>query len=51
MSDHLPFARPTIDEQAIADAAQVLRSGSLASGPYVAKFESALSAYLGGRNR
>jgi len=49
MSDHLPFARPTIDEQAIADATQVLRSGSLASGPYVAKFESALSAYLGGR--
>ena len=49
MSDHLPFARPMIDEQAIADAAQVLRSGSLASGPYVAKFESALSAYLGGR--
>jgi len=49
MSDYLPFARPTIDEQAIADVAQVLRSGWIASGPYVAKFESALSAYLGGR--
>lgn len=49
MSDHLPFARPTIDEQSIADVAQVLRSGWIASGPYVAKFESALSAYLGGR--
>lgn len=49
MNAHLPFARPTIDEQAIADVAQVLRSGWIASGPYVAKFESALSAYLGGR--
>jgi dTDP-4-amino-4,6-dideoxygalactose transaminase len=49
MSDHLPFARPTIDEQAIADVAQVLRSGWIASGPYLAKFESALSAYLAGR--
>jgi dTDP-4-amino-4,6-dideoxygalactose transaminase len=46
---HLPFARPVIDEQAITDIAQVLRSGWIASGPYVAKFESALSAYLGGR--
>jgi dTDP-4-amino-4,6-dideoxygalactose transaminase len=49
MSDHLPFARPTIDEQSIADVAQVLRSGWIASGPYVDKFESALSGYLGGR--
>jgi dTDP-4-amino-4,6-dideoxygalactose transaminase len=49
MHDHLPFARPAIDEQAIADVAQVLRSGWIASGPYVAKFESALSDYLGGR--
>jgi dTDP-4-amino-4,6-dideoxygalactose transaminase len=49
MNAHLPFSRPTIDEQAIADVAQVLRSGWIASGPYVAKFESALSAYLGGR--
>ena len=49
MSDYLPFARPTIDEQSIADVAQVLRSGWIASGPYVEKFESALSTYLGGR--
>jgi len=49
MSDHLPFARPTIDEKSIEDVAQVLRSGWIASGPYVAKFESALSTYLGGR--
>jgi dTDP-4-amino-4,6-dideoxygalactose transaminase len=49
MSDLLPFARPTIDEQSIAEVAQVLRSGWIASGPYVEKFESALSTYLGGR--
>jgi len=49
MSDHLPFARPTIDEKSIEDVAQVLRSGWIASGPYVAKFESALSTFLGGR--
>jgi len=49
MSDHLPFARPTIDEKSIEDVAQVLRSGWIASGPYVTKFESALSTYLGGR--
>ena len=49
MRDYLPFARPVIEEQAVADVAQVLRSGWIASGPYVAKFESALSSYLGGR--
>ena len=49
MREHLPFARPAIDEHAIADLAQVLRSGWITSGPYVVKFESALSAYLGGR--
>jgi len=49
MSPYLPFTRPTIDEQTIAEVGEVLRSGWLASGPYVAKFESALSSYLGGR--
>ncbi len=45
----LPFTRPTIDEATIAAVADVLRSGWLASGPKVAEFEAALSAYLGGR--
>src|SRR6202021_1750506 len=44
----LPFTRPAIDEQSIAAVADVFRSGQLASGPKVAAFEAALSAYLGG---
>jgi dTDP-4-amino-4,6-dideoxygalactose transaminase len=45
----LPFTRPTIDEETIQGVAEVLRSGWLASGPNVAKFEAVLSDYLGGR--
>jgi dTDP-4-amino-4,6-dideoxygalactose transaminase len=45
----LPFTRPSIDEATIAEVAQVLRSGWLASGPKVAQLEAELSAYLGGR--
>jgi dTDP-4-amino-4,6-dideoxygalactose transaminase len=45
----LPFARPEIDEETIAAVAEVLRSGWITSGPYVERFESELSAYLGGR--
>ncbi len=47
--DYLPFTRPSIDEETIAGVAEVLRSGWLATGPNVAKFESRLSEYLGGR--
>jgi dTDP-4-amino-4,6-dideoxygalactose transaminase len=46
---NLPFTRPTIDEETIAGVVDVLRSGWLASGPKVAEFEAALSAYFGGR--
>ena len=51
MSDkpYLPFARPDIDEAAIADVVAVLRSGWITSGPKVAAFEAALSALAGGR--
>jgi dTDP-4-amino-4,6-dideoxygalactose transaminase len=45
----LPFTRPTIDEETIQGVAEVLRSGWLASGPNVKKFEAALSEYCGGR--
>jgi len=45
----LPFTRPLIDEQTIAEVAEVLRSGWLASGPKVAQLEEELSAYVGGR--
>ena len=49
VAPYLPFARPSIDEESIAGVAQVLRSGWLASGPNVLKFEQALSDYHGGR--
>jgi dTDP-4-amino-4,6-dideoxygalactose transaminase len=45
----LPFTRPTIDEETIADVVSVLRSGWLATGPKVAQLEAELSRYLGGR--
>ena len=46
---YLPFARPSIDEESIAGVADVLRSGWIASGPNVLKFEQALSDYHEGR--
>jgi len=49
VTDYLPFARPTIDEQTIASVADVLRSGWITTGPKVQEFERALSQYLGGR--
>jgi dTDP-4-amino-4,6-dideoxygalactose transaminase len=45
----LPFTQPSIDEETIRGVAEVLRSGWLASGPQVQRFEAALSTYLGGR--
>src|SRR6202167_785175 len=46
----LPFTRPSLDEAAIAEVADVLRSGWLTSnGPKVRGFESALSEYFSGR--
>jgi dTDP-4-amino-4,6-dideoxygalactose transaminase len=46
---YLPFARPTLDEASIAGAADVLRSGWIASGPKVIEFERALSDFHEGR--
>ncbi len=46
----LPFTRPSIDEAAIADVVDVLRSGWLTSnGPKVKAFESTLSEYFSAR--
>lgn len=45
----IPFARPVVDEAMVAAVADTLRSRWLASGPQVAAFEAALSAYVGGR--
>ena len=46
---YIPFARPMIDEAMIAGVGDTLRSRWIASGPQVAAFEKALSAYVGGR--
>ena len=46
---YLPFARPTIDVETIAEVAETLGSGWIASGPQVLAFEKALSDYFGGR--
>lgn len=45
----LPFSRPSIDEETIANVADVLRSGWITSGPKVKELEAALSNYFGGR--
>ena len=45
----LKFAGPLLDEATIAGVADVLRSGHIASGPWVQQFESALSTFCGGR--
>ena len=49
MDDFLPFTRPSIDEQTVAEVAAVLRSGWLTTGPKARAFEQALSARAGGR--
>jgi dTDP-4-amino-4,6-dideoxygalactose transaminase len=45
----LKFAGPLIDEQTIAGVADVLRSGHVTSGPWVERFEDALSRFCEGR--
>jgi len=47
--DYLKFASPLLDEATIAGVGDVLRSGHIASGPWVQKFEAELSAFCGGR--
>ena len=52
MSDFLPFlpfTRPSIDEETIADVGNVLRSGWITTGPKVQALEKALSERCGGR--
>ena len=47
--DFLPFTRPALDEQTIAEVSDVLRSGWITSGPKVQAFEAQLSTLMGGR--
>ena len=46
---YLKFAGPALDEATIAGVGDVLRSGHIASGPWVRRFEDALSEFCGGR--
>ena len=48
-ADFLPFTRPHIDAETIAEVGRVLASGWITSGPKVLAFENALSALFGGR--
>lgn len=45
----LPFTRPSIDEDTIAQVADVLRSGWITTGPKCKALEAALSQRYGGR--
>lgn len=47
--DFLPFTRPDIDEETIADVANVLRSGWITTGPKCRELEAKLSEFCGGR--
>jgi len=49
VSNWLPFTRPTIDEETIAQVVDVLRSGWVTSGPKVLELEMLLSDSLRGR--
>jgi hypothetical protein len=46
---YLKFAGPLLDETTLAGVDEVLRSGHIASGPWVQKFEARLSDFCGGR--
>ncbi len=46
---YLKFAGPVLDEATIAGVGDVLRSGHIASGPWVRRFEQGLSAFCGDR--
>ena len=46
---YLKFAGPSLDDATIEGVADVLRSGWIASGPWVQPFEAELSALCGGR--
>jgi dTDP-4-amino-4,6-dideoxygalactose transaminase len=44
---HIPYNRPTIGEEEIAEVADTLRSGWITTGPKTAQFEQEFQAYVG----
>ena len=49
-STFLPFARPSIGEEEIAEVADTLRSGWITTGPKVERFAAAFAEYVGARH-
>lgn len=49
-AEFLPFHRPWIGEEEIAEVAEVLRSGWLTTGPRTKRFEAEFASYLGARH-
>ena len=45
--DFLPFARPSVSEDAINEVVESIRSGWLAMGPKTIRFEENFSKYTG----
>ncbi len=43
----IPHSRPSIDEEDLRATAEVLRSGQIAQGPYVGRFEGAMAGFFG----
>jgi len=48
-SSFLPFARPALGEEEIAEVVDTLRSGWITTGPKVERFTEAFGNYVGGR--
>lgn len=48
-TDFLPFARPSVAEDAIVEVADSIRSGWLAMGPKTVSFEKNFGSYVGSR--
>ena len=48
-TEFLPFAKPSVSEEAIADAADSIRTGWLAMGPKTVRFEKDFASYTGSK--
>lgn len=48
-TEFLPFAKPSVSEEAIADAADSIRTGWLAMGPKTVRFEKNFASYTGSK--
>ena len=47
MATMIPHSRPAIDEADIRAASEVLRSGQIAQGPWVERFEQGMASFMG----